>query len=72
MRLRFPRIPKKDYTKWHSHFAWWPVRIGRTLVWGEWIYRRRVETDFISIDVAGRISKSTWEYRLPETMTPLG
>ena len=36
--------PKRDVSKWHLWFAWYPVVIGGQYVWMETIERRLGET----------------------------
>jgi hypothetical protein len=40
MRFRVEKRAKKDKTKWHTWFAWHPVRIGPHLAWLEFVERR--------------------------------
>ena len=37
------RIAKEKLRKrWHQWFAWYPVRIGRDIIWWEWTMRRQI------------------------------
>jgi len=51
-------------SKWHSWFAWYPVRIeGNQCVWLEWIMRR-YPTAWASERVISALDRGEPEYRL--------
>lgn len=39
--MMWKRVPRaKRLRKFHWWFAWYPVRIGDYIVWGQWVIRR--------------------------------
>lgn len=56
--MRWPDRHGESF-KWHSWFAWHPVRCGKCHVWLEVVQRRRDD------DPEARVK--FWEYRLPES-----
>jgi hypothetical protein len=50
------RWPAKFFGEWYSWFAWHPVRVGRQIVWLEWVERKA--------DCAGGAEQYAWyDYR---------
>lgn len=59
MRWNCKQPEYKDKGKWHSWYAWFPVKVKNEWVWMEYIKRRQV----IFTDYLMDIECSHWEYR---------
>lgn len=64
------RFPPKVESEWRRWFAWYSARLpDGTLVWWEWVERRRVyidNPDAMRGDIGGTLGWWEWEYRLGE------